>query len=472
VRHRDVDRLRLASVATALVTSALTLFAAAPALGEVAPPAEAICVVGGFGFFGTPAADTFQGGLFGEVATGGGAGDFMSGGGGDDSLCGESGNDTLRGGDGHDKLMGGSGNDVLGLPVLGGQAGGGNGDDRLWGGAGADTLGEPADTGPVCFIGITCGLLQNQRNATKDLLAGGDGDDTLQDFNGGDDDFFGGPGNDTIRGGADASFSQPGTIGSHQDYFGGTGDDTIEDRNGGNDDLRGESGNDTLRGGPGRDTVSGGSGNDIIDPDACLGCTQQVTFTPKASDQVFGGDDNDTLQLRDGFADTFNCGAGTDSVEADPEDIPLLFTGQTFQPIGSLTTTVEVALQGLRIASCESAFLGHWHEWSYLKLPRQPLRATRRGLVSVRLACSNKIPERCVGKIRFGKVTAIPTTPKGSFDLAPGQRQSVKLTLPLKERRQVNRRGRGRVRVTIFAKGHHGPKLTVSTLRVIRKGKR
>jgi RTX calcium-binding nonapeptide repeat (4 copies) len=458
-RYKDVGRLALPALC-ALALVALPATAAA----EVAAPAEAICIVGGFGFTGTTGPDSYQGTIFDDIASAGNSGDFMSGGGGNDTLCGESGNDAVRGGGGNDKLVGGTGNDVMGLPVTGNQLGDSAGNDLLWGGIGADTLLEPADTGQVCFVGITCGLLQSLRYATKDVLAGGDGDDVLQDFNGGDDDLFGGPGNDTLRSGADANFAQPDTVGSHQDFFGGTGDDTIEDRNGGDDNLRGESGNDTLRGGPGRDLVQGGSGNDVLDPDACFGCALTVPIAV-AADQALGGDDDDTLLIRDGSADTFNCGAGFDRVEADPQDIPLLFTGQSFQPIGSLTTNIDIALQGLRIASCESSFIGHAHEWTYLKLPRR-LHATRTGRVSVRLACPPKIPERCSGKVRFGRVTVAPTTPKGSFDLAPGEAVSVRLFLPRKERRQVGRHGRGRVRVTIFAQGHHGPKLTISTLRV------
>src|SRR5688500_5124757 len=55
--------------------------------------------------------------------------------------------------------------------------------------------------------------------------------------------FLGGPGNDTINGGAGTDIA-----------YGGTGDDT----------LNGGAGNDILSGGPGNDTLDGGSGRNIL----------------------------------------------------------------------------------------------------------------------------------------------------------------------------------------------------------------
>jgi VCBS repeat-containing protein len=64
-------------------------------------------------------------------------------------------------------------------------------------------------------------------------------------------------GNDTIQGGS---------IDSH--LFGGDGDDALYDYRGGNDTLYGGAGNDTLRSGDGNDIIYGGDGSDFIVGDA------------------------------------------------------------------------------------------------------------------------------------------------------------------------------------------------------------
>jgi hypothetical protein len=69
------------------------------------------------------------------------------------------------------------------------------------------------------------------------------------------------------------------------------------------------SGNDTFTGGDESDTFFGGLGDDTLDPG------------PDAGDAVDGQDGNDTLNVRDGFADLARGGAGTDSAQADREDV-------------------------------------------------------------------------------------------------------------------------------------------------------
>lgn len=103
---------------------------------------------------------------------------------------------------------------------------------------------------------------------------------------------------------------------------GGSGDDTLtlsaarETVNGGdgNDRIEAQSGDDTLSGGAGDDVVNGGSDSDSIDGGSgsdrlegdCAGCL---------------GDGNDTINSRDGEADTVSCSFGTDIVTADDRDV-------------------------------------------------------------------------------------------------------------------------------------------------------
>ena len=67
-------------------------------------------------------------------------------------------------------------------------------------------------------------------------------------------------------------------------------------------------GDDTVRGGPGSDVVNAGAGNDAVNPGG-------------GADLVRGGDGDDTITVRDGVADTVDCGPGTDTVTADRADV-------------------------------------------------------------------------------------------------------------------------------------------------------
>ncbi|HET6937533.1 MAG TPA: hypothetical protein VFI19_02960, partial [Nocardioides sp.] len=67
-------------------------------------------------------------------------------------------------------------------------------------------------------------------------------------------------------------------------------------------------GNDTVRGGPGADVIDGGAGNDSLDPGP-------------GADVVRGGTGNDTISVRDGVADSVDCGDGVDTVVADRADV-------------------------------------------------------------------------------------------------------------------------------------------------------
>ena len=93
---------------------------------------------------------------------------------------------------------------------------------------------------------------------------------------------------------------------------GGGGDDRLRSGDGA-DHLDGGAGNDNVDGGFGDDVLVGGPGRDTISGDLAGG-----DCGPLWCKYPYG---NDTIQARDGEVDSITCGAGTDSVSADPQDV-------------------------------------------------------------------------------------------------------------------------------------------------------
>jgi Ca2+-binding RTX toxin-like protein len=206
------------------------------------------------------------------------------------------GNDTITTGDGADLIQGGTGDDTLN---------GGAGGDRI--------LGNPG----------------------KDIMNGQAGDDTLVWNNGdGNDTMNGDDGLDRIENnlGAANDVSALSVVGGKVHYARTNNPFTLDVASselfelntfGGDDTLTtgpglgalisvvadAGSGNDRFTGGDESDTFFGGLGDDTLDPG------------PGAGDAVDGQDGNDTLMVRDGFADLARGGAGTDSAQADREDV-------------------------------------------------------------------------------------------------------------------------------------------------------
>lgn len=114
-------------------------------------------------------------------------------------------------------------------------------------------------------------------------------------LNGGDDQWFAGSANDTVRGGAGADTIDGGA--DNDRLFGGTGNDVLQGSSG-NDVLRGEAGDDLLWGGSGLDLLLGGAGNDTL-------------RSGEGADQVSGGTGRDLF--------IFGTGSGHDVVQ-DFED--------------------------------------------------------------------------------------------------------------------------------------------------------
>jgi Ca2+-binding RTX toxin-like protein len=170
--------------------------------------------------------------------------DTLQGGDGIDDLQGGDGNDSLTGGIGQDTLRGGNDNDSMGGGADGDTFIGGPGADDMNGGAGTDSADYSASVAPLSVTaddGANDGAAGEGDNVHSDIeiLHGGQANDTLVPKT--DDtvpgEVWGGPGNDTLFGGGQAS----------------------------NDRLEGEDGDDTLDGRWGADIMNGGPGIDTVD---------------------------------------------------------------------------------------------------------------------------------------------------------------------------------------------------------------
>ena len=164
--------------------------------------------------------EVLAGGSGNDQLSGGGAAQVLDGQGGNDTLSGGAADETLRGGDGDDAVDGGEGDDVLD---------GGAGNDALAGGAGTDRISyaERSRAVTVSLDGVANDgdpTVAEKDNVAAEIVAGGDGADTL----------LGSAGRDVLRGG------------------------------GGNDALDGAAGDDTVDGGPGRDALTSGAGTDTL----------------------------------------------------------------------------------------------------------------------------------------------------------------------------------------------------------------
>ncbi|WP_170401511.1 calcium-binding protein [Ruegeria arenilitoris] len=159
-------------------------------------------------------------------------------------------------------------------------------------------------------------LLMNSSLTVVDTVYGGDNNDEIRGYKGGDflygdagfDEIYGGEGDDTIEGGAD-----------DDELYGESGGDTISGDDGndlidgaqGGDILSGGDGNDEIDGGAGADTLNGGDGNDLLKP----GSDTDI-------DTIDGGDGEDTVEftlsvdvdLAAGTVDTLRNGTNDDTI--------------------------------------------------------------------------------------------------------------------------------------------------------------
>lgn len=268
----------------------------------------------------------------------------------------------------------------------------------------------------VAQIDVSVGLLGSDVRIRADLPAhieGGPGDDLL----------VGGPADDVIDGGP------------------------------GSDIIAGGGGADVLRGGPGIDLVTY---DDVIAPDGTLlprrDAVRVAIGQPSASgssgegdtierdvEQVQGGAGTDRFDLRDGFATEVDCGAGRDTVVADPRDT-----------IDTDCESSSVAPQrgGAAMTSPTLPFpfpAGSDRGRSVISVgPRLPLR---NGTIVLRVTCPAGLgllalvpSQPCSGRVRFTRFDGFPM---GAQRVTIPRGRAVTVRLPLTSSRALARRRSG-----------------------------
>ncbi|HEX4806798.1 MAG TPA: calcium-binding protein [Conexibacter sp.] len=265
-------------------------------------------------------------------------------------------------------------------------------------------------------IDVSVGLLGSDVRIRADLPAhiqGGPGDDVL----------VGGPADDVIDGGA------------------------------GQDVIAGGGGADALSGGPGVDLVTY---DDVIARDGTLlprrGPVTVAIGRPGASgargegdtiardvEQVQGASGDDTFDLRDGLATEVDCGAGRDTVVADPRDIidtNCESAGVAPQRGGRAMTvpTLPFPFPAAGDRGVSSIAVG-------------PLLPLRRGTILLRVTCPagtgllelvNSRP--CSGRVRFTRFDGVAM---GTQRVRMSRGRTVTLRLPLTGSRALARRAAG-----------------------------
>ncbi|WP_018042829.1 calcium-binding protein [Methylobacterium sp. 88A] len=263
-----------------------------------------------------------------DIVTGGASSDVIQGGGGDDVLKGGAGDDYLDGGSGLQDLDGGSGFDIASLNladateslslIAGGTIAIGahgtltgiEGFAAIYTGSGSDKIAVgsvkdlPPDDGTAEGYKFTTSV---DAGAGDDVITGGNRRDTV----------YGGTGADKIKGG-DGNDSLYAEAGQTYEVAGRTS----------NDVLQGGNGNDVLVGGWGRDHLYGDAGNDTL--------TYQVNGT-------------------DSFADTFNGGAGDDTLGVNGTSgattIELILGASTALKFDGISVLTATSVEAVTVSS-------------------------------------------------------------------------------------------------------------------------
>ncbi len=262
--------------------------------------------------FGGDGNDTVTGGAAADILFGGAGTDTIDGGTGADDINGDAGNDTLTGGTGNDSLRGGDGTDQV---VIADNALGVTTDpertievDALTDGSGvvvtqvgtgeADTLFADVEEASFDDALFSLRVLDDTANnealgATNDIVAGFDGNDTLD----------GGAGRDFLSGDA------------------------------GDDSLSGGDDNDTLEGDAGNNTLDGGAGDDSFRFDATNAGTNSVAGGDGTADEI-------NLLLNDTAGSTVDIAASGTDVTVQTT------TGTTVQTITGDAAVERVGITG------------------------------------------------------------------------------------------------------------------------------
>jgi Ca2+-binding RTX toxin-like protein len=273
-------------------------------------------------FFGEDGNDTIRGNAGGDLLVGGAGDDSIDGGSGDDTIHGDAGNDTLVAGAGFDGVAGGEGIDsVVGDAdedvLFDGENPGGDDGSVIVDPAGILRIsGSPRHD--IISGGAADGVITIEYNGVQKSISAagvigvlgdvGAGDDYL-DLRiqggaaiqvpatllgaGGDDQLFGGDGNDSLSGGEGDDWIE-GWDGNDT-LAGNDGHDRLEGQNG-NDSLAGGNGNDYLHGAGGTDTLSGGAGlHFFFDGEVVSGASLPTALTIRDSALVFTGTERQDL---------------------------------------------------------------------------------------------------------------------------------------------------------------------------------
>ncbi|MBJ7331788.1 MAG: PASTA domain-containing protein [Solirubrobacteraceae bacterium] len=230
------------------------------------------------------------------------------GGPGDDKITGHPGASTLDGGPGNDSVSGGGGADT----VLGGE-----GDDEVGGDGFTSASPDVIDGGPGTDRAMPGSWSNNSGGAPTPMItvsldgAANDGRPGEGDNVTGLEQIKINSSATLIAGAEPVDFEIPSNAGAvPSKLVGSPHADRLKSAHGA-DELDGGAGDDTLEGGYGNDTITGGAGRDTINADASGGCDIFVCNAPVG---------NDTVNARDGAADSIDCGVGTDRAIVDSID--------------------------------------------------------------------------------------------------------------------------------------------------------
>jgi hypothetical protein len=316
---------------------------------------------------------------------------------------------NLDGGPGADRLNGGTADDILV---------GGAGDDTLSGGDGADTASYEDHA-----VGVTVMLETGSGNGAGgesdglteiENLIGSPGADVLTGSTAANS-IDGRDGDDTIGGGPESATPAPDTL------TGGAGDDTVTyaGRTDGvavtldgaaDDGAPGE--NDAVAGD--FENAEGGAGNDVLTGNAGV-------------NSLRGGAGDDGLRSADATADSAQCGAGTDTVEADTLDAVAPDCETVRLPPSAVAAAAAAA------AAAQAAAAGRKDVSApRLRLRRGARRLSRDATFPVLVHClRDALGETCRGTLRVTATIAGRRFRVGGSTFIVPARRSASLTMRL-----------------------------------------
>jgi hypothetical protein len=318
-------------------------------------------------------------------------------------------------------------------------------------------------SGYIGYVGVGTSDMDDTvtvAGAISTWIDGGSGNDTL---GGGSasDWIFGNTGDDTLDGGLGSDLLSGGDGSDRVDYSSRTAPVTVvldgysgDGEAGENDrvsssveNVTGGSGSDTLTGNAGANSLNGGPGNDTLDGAA-------------GQDSLDGGDGADVLRARDGVVDQLSCGAGLDSVSADPIDLLASDCDQSAAPGGGATPATGATLA----------------------LPKS-LTLAPTGIVRVRVRCPAGAAGGCQGTVAVrvlrgsGKASAYGASASrrrhsknGAFSVKPGKSKVIEVRVSRNGRRRVLQQRKLKCKVSTVDKSGKVTASKTVTVKAPRKG--